>query len=399
MQLNKILAGFGAVSLALFGAVQAFSIDVSGYAFEKSFFLSEEQSKTDELSVLLDLETLQNINKNISNIALVDSQNSTADFILALPKPGVIKSASVLDVSSTKKGEPANLADLKIATKHSFKETQDQKNPAWMLVDLGSPVILNQLQLYAPSSAKINGVQIFGGLEKENLKPISSKRPFNYFINVKPEPVRFVRVEFEGFRVEIEDIFFLRSRSGQLTFKPDGKQRFKLLFGGKNADKPVFQGISAYINTKLDSVALPKTEWNKLFVTDADKDGITNAEDNCPFLANPKQTDTDGDKTGDKCDNAPEKKNFNQADSDEDTVGDIIDNCKLFVNPKQIDTDGDGHGDACDWAPESDENIYTRDADTTKNKSENKWFTIGLILVFVLSAAGAYFFAKKPNNK
>ena len=37
---------------------------------------------------------------------------------------------------------------------------------------------------------------------------------------------------------------------------------------------------------------------------DADDDGIPNTTDNCPFLRNTDQVDTDGDLVGDKCDDS-----------------------------------------------------------------------------------------------
>lgn len=71
---------------------------------------------------------------------------------------------------------------------------------------------------------------------------------------------------------------------------------------------------------------------------DDDGDGVPDEEDNCPGVANPDQTDTDGDGRGDACDE----------DDDGDGVPDEEDNCPLVANPQQQDTDGDGLGDACD---------------------------------------------------
>jgi hypothetical protein len=57
---------------------------------------------------------------------------------------------------------------------------------------------------------------------------------------------------------------------------------------------------------------------------DADFDGLPDADDNCPDVHNP-----------------------NQTDSDADTIGDACDNCPNTPNRLQEDTDGDGTGDAC----------------------------------------------------
>ncbi|MFO0828557.1 MAG: thrombospondin type 3 repeat-containing protein [Phycisphaerales bacterium] len=84
---------------------------------------------------------------------------------------------------------------------------------------------------------------------------------------------------------------------------------------------------------------------------DSDFDGIPDATDNCPYLANPSQADLDGDGVGDPCDNCPEVSNPLQTDTDNDGVGDVCDICPVQANPDQADGDGDGIGDACDNCP------------------------------------------------
>ena len=99
---------------------------------------------------------------------------------------------------------------------------------------------------------------------------------------------------------------------------------------------------------------------------DIDGDGISDVNDNCPFVPNPDQLDSDGDglagdargdvnKGGDACD----------ADDDGDEIIDWLDNCHLLANPDQADADRDGldadasnnvnkGGDLCDADDDND---------------------------------------------
>ncbi|RDV37632.1 VWA domain-containing protein [Bradymonadaceae bacterium TMQ3] len=113
---------------------------------------------------------------------------------------------------------------------------------------------------------------------------------------------------------------------------------------------------------------------------DESNDGVPNQYDNCPFVHNPDQLDTDGDGVGDACDNCPDTSNTDQAafatnpvddrgiqmgnacapgveyvdtvtDTDNDGTPDTLDNCPDVSNPDQADSDGDSIGDACDNCP------------------------------------------------
>jgi probable HAF family extracellular repeat protein len=94
--------------------------------------------------------------------------------------------------------------------------------------------------------------------------------------------------------------------------------------------------------------------WHSVLLSppppDDDHDGVPNATDNCPSVANASQADSDGDHIGDACD--PDPNDGPLGDRDHDGVANSRDNCAL-ANPDQRDINGNGVGDACEPAPTS----------------------------------------------
>lgn len=92
-------------------------------------------------------------------------------------------------------------------------------------------------------------------------------------------------------------------------------------------------------------------------VQDTDQDGIADLQDNCPSVPNHDQVDVDDDGVGDACQSRLQPgeggadvpaANPNARDRDNDGIEDALDNCPGVANFRQEDLDGDGLGNACD---------------------------------------------------
>jgi alpha-tubulin suppressor-like RCC1 family protein len=92
-------------------------------------------------------------------------------------------------------------------------------------------------------------------------------------------------------------------------------------------------------NCSAQSVAAAATT----LAPDADGDGIPDASDNCPSIANSDQLNTDGDAQGNLCD----------LDDDNDGVPDVSDAFPLNV-AESVDTDSDGIGNNADLDDDGD---------------------------------------------
>ena len=127
---------------------------------------------------------------------------------------------------------------------------------------------------------------------------------------------------------------------------------------------------------------------------DMDGDGVANDKDNCPTMFNPvrpletdyKQSDFDKDGFGDICDPYPTcaANNstcpaFNATDKDGDGVDNALDNCPEVANADQKDTDKDGVGDACDDCPNEAGTIHGCPLTTTELKDLRQKFIAGTL--------------------
>ncbi|MEM6559786.1 MAG: thrombospondin type 3 repeat-containing protein [Myxococcota bacterium] len=125
------------------------------------------------------------------------------------------------------------------------------------------------------------------------------------------------------------------------------------------------QAVSQNLRARAAAIGSDSTIPELGDVLDSDADGLPNSTDNCPFVSNDAQTDSDNDSVGDACecgngivDVGEECDSEDRStctddcriipDADDDGVPDAADNCASTSNADQRDQDVDGIGDACD---------------------------------------------------
>lgn len=125
-----------------------------------------------------------------------------------------------------------------------------------------------------------------------------------------------------------------------------------------NIDQNQRKNIDSTIDGKtvLETLFKLNSKIDCSFNNDYDCDGWENAKDSCPNAYNPKQKDTDNDGIGDVCDDdidGDTVKNPIGIVDDEEKINialwtSTMDNCLYIINTDQADTNDNGIGDTCE---------------------------------------------------
>jgi sugar lactone lactonase YvrE len=157
------------------------------------------------------------------------------------------------------------------------------------------------------------------------------------------------------------DASFLSVTPNTGTIAPGGRMGFSVLAAAAGL-APGLHDASIVVTSNDPSRHTAQVPASITVEVDADRDGVPDAVDNCPHVANAGQADADHDGAGDACDNCPTVANPSQADRDQDGSGDA---CQPVVTLAGLRSDGgarlevavraaDPQGDALTWSARFD---------------------------------------------
>jgi hypothetical protein len=359
---------FGTSSIAL-GAAPA----VTDFPYAKDVISKINWKQT--IGVELDDTLIGRVNEKLSNINIYDSKNEEVPFQVYYDEFARVTDTSIVSTSSKKAGEDGFLIDNDPFTQFVFDEKTDRTDASWYIVDLGEPQRVVRAKVFVPEG-RVRYLEIKGGMTKDDMRTLVSKRPYIWQSNFHSPLVRYLKVSLWGVGVKVDDSKFYHGDKATLYFEGSPQEKYRILYGGPVRlvrYKKRFGEAQKYDKEGQ----LTKEVANPAFPKDFDGDGYNNELDNCPFVSNASQSDSDKDRVGNKCDNARDIKNSNQYDTDFDGVGDLIDNCMLIPNKDQADRDKDDYGDACD-------NAHAKDVD--KEAINYTTTVIAFVIGFILAA-------------
>ncbi len=253
------------------------------------------------------------------------------------------------------------LFDKNPATGASFPvETQMFNQTTTLEVTLSAPTVLSGVQLpldqysKAPVNVSVSGVVdpagTTAGTESaaEDKAIILNQVPYNSLIRFPSQivsrlfitfshnqPLRFTEVglvQSDSSLVSQQEIIRFLAQPGynyMLYLDKDPLQTIQ---------QPMLEVGNLLSRTdvlKYDPLQI--TENPRYRPADKDEDGVLDADDNCPSIFNPNQSDENLNLIGDHCE-----------DFDSDGILNATDNCPEHANAAQADTDGDKIGDRCD---------------------------------------------------
>ncbi len=255
--------------------------------------------------------------------------------------------------NSSGDGNYKNLNDNNTSTNWSF-DTQDQKKT--ITIDLGKVTTPNTIALNFEHRAEKYYPVFSISTDGKKFQDVEENR-------LRQFPFQYLRIRFESYsrafeldNISISELNLKEISDSSYLVSPTSNKNIELYTNYSCTPEKLeslykdFQkaqtnaSFSTDVNTKEIRAVFGE---NPNYTKDFDADGTFNENDNCPYVSNSDQRDTDGDGIGDLCDLDNSTKDPFLVDYDKDGIPDNRDNCRYDFNPNQKDGNADWTGDVC----------------------------------------------------
>ena len=371
MKSKKIqLLAIAVAMLLLFPGI-IFAINIDLYPYYKDIVL--EDNYDEPVLIGLDADVLNSMNLNGNDLRITENNIEVPCKLILKKIEELAHDSDIIEVSSTRPDfrgisfDVDNIIDGDYSTdEESSFQIDYAKDPehAWMIIDFKNKKLTNKIQIWSEDDAFTwTHIKIEGSNTQDNWVNVKAKTqyPFSAVISIlyPASNFRYLKITlWHTQSLKIGEIEIYGASGGDIIFYAKPSKNYRLYYGNKYADKPIYDTSSLYTSSHTPLVDLSAQKNNPSFSSDIDGDGIL--VDNCPFTSNPDQADLDKDGVGNACDNCISASNVNQQDADNDGVGDACDNCPYNSNSDQMDKDIDGIGYTCDDA-DNDRIINSKD--------------------------------------
>ncbi len=297
-------------------------------SYKTSSFLEEKQ---------VTIPTIMELGAVSSPFIIIDSDNQKVPVHGSTKEVNLLPETVLACKESSYCSQEVLLLDRDQTTWFDFQLEHDGLNKGSIRIVYSNPITTNKVifettkDSYTPDSFSLyaDGVLVLSNSKIDTVFPQMTAKEFLIRFNYD-KPIRFTEV---GVGYDITTASAVR-----FVYLPGKK--YTIYTNGAPGAAISPRSAANLFDTKqpFEMIKIGQDLNNPLYKEgDADMDMVPDGSDNCKYVKNTDQKDSNNNKVGDSCD-----------DYDYDGVVTFTDNCKEQYNPDQRDTDSDGLGDVCD---------------------------------------------------
>lgn len=290
-----------------------FSADEWPYMRYVQYGPADESQK---VGVRLDSQLLTQVFEDFRDLRVIDGDGKEVPYVLHgeiqkdMAKEGKIIQVAFDDVSlesSLKsKKDLIFLENLTDDMRNSYAVFPSDVDKVSITFQLPVPSIIDKVNTFTYDQGNTwTEVLVEASNDQKEWKTLRSKvdidhQTWRWFGFPKYEtPYTYYRINFWGKgTMKIHELSLLTRNEGEVAFESQPDQTYSLYYGNGGAASPEYSKKDI---TPAIEVGLQEQQKNPTWKADDDGDAILSRADNCPFLKNPDQKDSDSDGVGDVC--------------------------------------------------------------------------------------------------